>query len=79
MACALCRYGVTDSGKTCIKKVPPDVHRKGNGPSLVKSWNKAVDFWRASRRVGRRLPNNTYVTILNRRVILICVLFETLH
>jgi hypothetical protein len=38
--------GVTDSG--CIKKVPPDVHREaqlqGNGPSLVKSWNEAVEY-----------------------------------
>ncbi|MEJ2063521.1 MAG: hypothetical protein P8X74_09655 [Reinekea sp.] len=44
--------------KTCIKKAHPEVHREaqleGNGPSLAKSWSEAVDFWRASRRVGRR-------------------------
>ncbi|MEJ2072065.1 MAG: hypothetical protein P8X79_01195 [Reinekea sp.] len=42
---------------SCIKKAPADVHREaqleGNGPSLVKSWNEAADFWWASRRVGR--------------------------
>jgi hypothetical protein len=40
MACALRRYGVTDSGPV-LRKPPPDVHRKaqleGNGLSLVKS------------------------------------------
>ncbi|MEJ2044153.1 MAG: hypothetical protein P8X89_12835 [Reinekea sp.] len=47
--------GVTDSG--CIKKAPSEVHREAQlegNPSLVRSWNEAVDFWRASRRVGRR-------------------------
>ncbi|MEJ2042325.1 MAG: hypothetical protein P8X74_03310 [Reinekea sp.] len=54
MACALRRYGVTDSD--CIKKAPPDVHYEAQleGPSFIKSWNEAVDFWRASRRAGRR-------------------------
>jgi hypothetical protein len=38
--------------QTCIKKASPKVHREvhleGNGPSLVKSWNEAVGFWRAA-------------------------------
>jgi hypothetical protein len=69
--------------KTCIKKAPPDVHRKAhledNGPSLVKSWNEAVDFWGLPEEWATVFPNNTDAATFNRRIILIQVLFRTLH
>ncbi|MEJ2065615.1 MAG: hypothetical protein P8X74_20445 [Reinekea sp.] len=69
MACALRRYGVTDSG--CTKKVHREAQLEGNGPTLVKSWNEAVDFCRASRRVGRQYLDRNFKPAghINRRFI----------